>query len=68
MAANVLVVASQTAGSQHLLDALIHRAERSPIKVTLVMPDKAEELPLLPKQQVAEAILDRLATLLSAKK
>jgi hypothetical protein len=38
MAANVLVVASQTAGSQHLLDALIHRAERSPIKVTLVMP------------------------------
>lgn len=38
MAANVLVVASQTAGSQYLLDALIHRAERSPIKVTLVMP------------------------------
>jgi hypothetical protein len=38
MAANVLVVASQTAGSQHLLDALVHRAERSPIKVTLVMP------------------------------
>jgi len=38
MAANVLVVASQTAGSQHLLDALIHRAERSPIKLTLVMP------------------------------
>jgi hypothetical protein len=38
MAANVLVVASQTAGSQHLLDALTHRAERSPIKVTLVMP------------------------------
>jgi hypothetical protein len=38
MAANVLVVASRTAGSQHLLDALVHRAERSPIKVTLVMP------------------------------
>src|ERR1044072_5903899 len=38
MAANVLVVASQTAGSQHLLDVLVHRAERSPIKVTLVMP------------------------------
>jgi hypothetical protein len=38
MAANVLVVASQTAGSQHLLDSLVHRAERSPIKVSLVMP------------------------------
>jgi hypothetical protein len=38
VAANVLVVASQTAGSQQLLDALTHRAERSPIKVTLVMP------------------------------
>ena len=38
MATNVLVVASQTADSQHLLDALKHRAERSPIKVTLVMP------------------------------
>jgi hypothetical protein len=38
MAANVIVVASQTAGSQQLLDALLHRAERSPIRVTLVMP------------------------------
>jgi hypothetical protein len=38
VAANVLVVASQTAASQHLLDALAHRAERGPIKVTLVMP------------------------------
>jgi hypothetical protein len=38
VAANVLVVASQTAGSQQLLDALQHRAERSPIRVTLVMP------------------------------
>ena len=38
MAANVLVVASQTAGSHQLLDALAHRAERSPIRVTLVMP------------------------------
>ena len=38
MAANVLVVASLTASSQHLLDALTARAERSPIKVTLVMP------------------------------
>jgi hypothetical protein len=38
MAANVLVVANLTAGSQHLLDALQARAERSPIRVTLVMP------------------------------
>jgi hypothetical protein len=38
VAANVLVVASQTAGSHQLLDALTHRAERSPIRVTLVMP------------------------------
>ena len=38
MAANVLVVASLTASSQHLLDALTARAERSPIKVMLVMP------------------------------
>jgi hypothetical protein len=38
MAANVLVVASQTAGSHQLLEALTHRAERSPIRVTLVMP------------------------------
>jgi len=38
MATNVLVVASQTAASQQLLDALVQRAERSPIKVTLVMP------------------------------
>jgi hypothetical protein len=38
MAANVLVVANLTANSQHLLDALKARAERSPIRVTLVMP------------------------------
>ena len=38
MAANILVVASQTAASRHLLDALSHRAERGPIRVTLVMP------------------------------
>jgi hypothetical protein len=38
MATNVLVVASQTAGSAQLLDALSHRAERSPIRITLVMP------------------------------
>ena len=38
MAANVLVVANLTATSTHLLDALTHRAERSPIRITLVMP------------------------------
>jgi hypothetical protein len=38
MATNVLVVASQTAASEQLLDALTHRAERSPIRITLVMP------------------------------
>jgi hypothetical protein len=38
MAANVLVVANLTAASTHLLDALKHRAERSPIRITLVMP------------------------------
>ena len=38
MAANVLVVANLTASSQYLLDALKHRAERGPIRITLVMP------------------------------
>ena len=38
MAANVLVVANLTAASTHLLDALKARAERAPIRVTLVMP------------------------------
>jgi hypothetical protein len=38
VATNVLVVASQTAASHQLLDALKARAERSPIRVTLVMP------------------------------
>ena len=38
MAANVLVVANLTANSRELLDALKARAERSPIRITLVMP------------------------------
>jgi hypothetical protein len=37
MATNVLVVANLTAASQDLLEALKARAERSPIRVTLVM-------------------------------
>jgi hypothetical protein len=36
--AHVLVVASLTAASQDLLEALKARAERSPIRITLVMP------------------------------
>ena len=44
MAANVLVVANLTATSQHLLDALKARAERSPIRVTLVMPGQGPGL------------------------
>lgn len=34
----VLVVARQTAASDDLKDALLHRAERGPISVTLLMP------------------------------
>jgi hypothetical protein len=34
----VLVVARQTAASDDLRDALVHRAERGPISITLLMP------------------------------
>jgi len=44
VATNVIVVASQTAASHQLLDALQARAERSPIKVTLVMPSQGPGL------------------------
>ena len=44
MATNVLVVASQTAASHQLLDALRARAERGPIRVTLVMPSQGPGL------------------------
>ena len=54
MAANVLVVANLTANSQHLLDALTARAERSPIRVTLVMPAQG------PGLGGKEAVRDRL--------
>ena len=64
MAANVLVVASQTAGSQHLLDALIHRAERSPIKVTLVMP--AQGPGLAGREALREPLEQTLATMRDA--
>ena len=36
--AHVLVVASLTATSKQLLEALKHRAERGPIQITLVLP------------------------------
>ena len=64
MAANVIVVASQTAGSQHLLDALIHRAERSPIKVTLVMP--AQGPGLAGREALREPLEQALATMRDA--
>jgi hypothetical protein len=54
MAANVLVVANLTANSQHLLDALKDRAERSPIRITLVMPAQG------PGLGGKEAVRDRL--------
>jgi hypothetical protein len=55
MAANVLVVANLTANSQHLLDALKARAERSPIRVTLVMPAQG---PGLGGREAVKARLD----------
>jgi hypothetical protein len=55
MAANVLVVANLTANSQQLLDALKHRAERSPIRVTLVMPAQG---PGLGGREAVKARLD----------
>ena len=55
MAANVLVVANLTAASQHLLDALKARAERSPIRVTLVMPASG---PGLAGREAVKARLD----------
>ncbi len=54
MATNVLVVANLTASSQHLLDALKHRADRSPIRITLVMPAHG------PGLGGREAVRDRL--------
>ena len=55
MAANVLVVANLTAASQHLLDALKSRAERSPIRITLVMPAQG---PGLGGREAVKARLD----------
>jgi hypothetical protein len=55
MAANVLVVANLTASSQHLLHALKARAERSPIRITLVMPAQG---PGLGGREAVKARLD----------
>ena len=55
MAANVLVVANLTASSVQLLDALKARAERSPIRVTLVMPAQG---PGLGGREAVKARLD----------
>ncbi len=38
MAAHVIVLANRTAAAPELIDALVHRSERGPIRVTLVMP------------------------------
>lgn len=38
MAAHVIVLANRTAPAPEVIDALVHRAERGPIRVTLVMP------------------------------
>jgi hypothetical protein len=56
VATNVLVVASQTAASHQLLDALKARAERSPIRVTLVMPAQG---PGLSGREAMRADLDQ---------
>jgi hypothetical protein len=55
MAANVLVVANLTANSLHLLNALKARAERSPIRITLVMPAQG---PGLGGREAVKARLD----------
>ena len=59
MATNVIVVASQTAASHQLLDALTHRAERSPIRITLVMPAHG---PGLAGREAMRAQLDEALT------
>jgi hypothetical protein len=41
MAAHVMVLANRTAVAPELIGALLHRAERGPISVTLVMPAPA---------------------------
>ena len=41
MAAHVMVLANRTAAAPELIGALLHRAERGPIAVTLVMPAPA---------------------------
>jgi len=38
MAAHVIVLANRTAAAPELIEALLHRRERGPITVTLVMP------------------------------
>lgn len=43
MAAHVMVLANRTAAAPELIGALLHRAERGPIAVTLVMPAPASQ-------------------------
>jgi hypothetical protein len=60
MAAHVVVVATLTATSSDLLDALRARAERGPIDVTLVMPGQG------PGRAGREAVRERLDAALAA--
>jgi hypothetical protein len=64
MATNVLVVANLTASSHDLLEALKHRAERSPIRITLVMP--AHGPGLGGREAVRERLDDALAGMRAA--
>lgn len=43
MAAHVMVLANRTADAPELVDALLHRGERGPVSVTLVMPGPATQ-------------------------
>ena len=60
MAAHVVVVANVTATSRDLLDALLARAERGPIEVTLLMPGQGPGL--AGREAVRERLEAALAT------
>ncbi len=60
----ILVVARQTAASDDLRDALLHRAERGPIAVTLLMP--AEEVGLDGRRAMQDALDEAVGRLRDA--
>ena len=56
-ARNVIVVASQTATSRELLEALRERAAQAPTRFTLIVPDAPhDDGQLPPAQRLAEAV------------